>query len=61
MITEMRAFIGVFLVALLMATWMTRHDTIQADSLAVLVPDHATGAVYYCGVGMAQCSTFTLK
>jgi hypothetical protein len=61
MITEMRAFIGVFLIVLFMTTWMTRHDTIQADNFAVLVPDHSTGAVYYCGVGMTQCSTFTLK
>ena len=61
MITEMRAFLGVFLVVLLIATWMSRHDTIQADSLAVLIPDHSTGAVYYCGVGMAQCKTFTSK
>jgi hypothetical protein len=57
MIAEMRAFLAVFSVVLLIATWMSRHDTIQADSLAVLAPDHATGAVYYCGVGMIQCTT----
>jgi hypothetical protein len=51
----------VFLAVILMVTWMSRHDTIQADSLAALVPDHSTGAVYYCGVGMTRCSTFTLK
>jgi len=61
MVTEIRAFLGMLAVVLLIATWISRHDSIQADSFAVLVPDHLTGAVYYCGVGMTQCTTLTSK
>jgi hypothetical protein len=61
MITEVRAFLAVFSIVVLVATWMSRHDTVQADNLAVLVPDDSTGAVYYCGVGMSQCTTLITK
>lgn len=57
MIPETRALLIVISAILFLATWMSRHDTVQASNLAAFVPDQRTNVVYYCGVGMYECVT----
>ncbi len=57
----MRALLVLVAVAILIAAWRNRFDTLRANDSSVFVADRWTGSLRWCGVGASTCITLSPK